>query len=142
VKHIPDFPSPFSATNWLSLGELEVRTGSDVERIIQTWLIDILNPLELHVDLFNRVLRSASEAASRALQLNDVTMELGHIHVLAFAPHDYKSRGPTWGFFRLEKLEGNGQDQSLPHHSIELYLYIEGQPDSKHGAITKTPSNR
>ena len=125
MKHTHPNPASLPAANWRSLGQLEVRSSSNVEDLIHVWLAETLNSLELPMDLFNRVLRSASEAANRALQLNEVNTTLGHIHLLAFVPHDYTSRGLTWGFFRLEKLEGNGQDHSLPHHSIELYLYLD-----------------
>lgn len=116
----------FSAADWQTLGELEVNAGSDIEQEIQAWLLAALGPLDLHNDVQSKIMRSAREAASQALEDRDVTGENGHIHLLAFAPHDYASKGQTWGFFRLEKFADHTEDQSLPEHSIEFYLYLEG----------------
>jgi hypothetical protein len=137
MKHTNTSPHNFPATDWQTLGELEVRAGSDVERGIQTWLTQTLKPLGLHTEMLNRILRSALEATTRALELNSVTMEFEHIHLFAFAPPSHKFSGQTWGFFRLEKLEDAAEAQSLPDHSIEFYLYIEEQSDSGSGATAK-----
>jgi hypothetical protein len=139
MKHPNTSPHNFPATDWQTLGELEVRAGSDVERGIQSWLTQTLKPLRLHTDMLNRILQSALEATTRALELNGVTMEFEHIHLLAFAPPGHKFSGQTWGFFRLEKLEDPAKAQSLPDHSIEFYLYSEEQSDSGIGTTIRRP---
>jgi hypothetical protein len=123
----PMHPShKFSETDWQTLGDLEVRTGSDIEGAIQAWLDKTLGPLALPSDLLDRILRSACEAATRALQLEDPGMGFRHIHLLAFSSHSGEAKRQTWGFFRLEKLEAATEADS-PNHSIEFYLYLEGQ---------------
>jgi hypothetical protein len=126
VKHLDPSPPKFSGTDWQTLGELKVLAGSDVEAAIQTWLAQTLAPLELQTDFASKISRSAHEAAARALDAKENGIGHGHIHLAAFAPPNPRGRGQTWGFFRLEKLEGSATGQSLPGHSIEFYLYIDG----------------
>ena len=116
----------FSETDWQTLGDLEIRSDSDMEGIISVWLDKVLRPLGLHSDLLDRILRSACEAATRALQLKDSGMSFRHVHLLAFSSDNGETKRQTWGFFRLEKLEA-AADADSPNHSIELYLYLEGQ---------------
>ena len=132
-------PSPhkFSGAEWQTLGELEVRAGSDAERAIQAWLTETLQPLELHGDLFQRICRSAWEAATRVLQFNGSPMQHRHIHLLAFAPRNYRPKAQTWGFFRLEKLENPVAGQSQSDHSIEFYIYAESKAGSDDDATPK-----
>jgi hypothetical protein len=125
MKHI--HPSrKFSETDWQMLGDLEVRSDPDLEHTVQAWLNKTLEPLGLHADLLDRIFRSACEAATRALQLKDPDMRFNHVHLLAFASHSGETSRQTWGFFRLQKLEAAAESAS-PNHSIELYLYLEGQ---------------
>lgn len=116
----------FSETAWQALGDLEVRSDSDIERTVRVWLHNTLGPLGLHSDLLDRILRSACEAATRALQLRDPGLGFRHVHLLAFSSHSGEAKRQTWGFFRLEKLEAAVEADS-PNHSIEFYLYLEGQ---------------
>lgn len=125
MKHI--HPSQkFSETDWQTLGDLEVRSDSDIERAVQAWLDKTLKPLALHTDLLERILRSACEAATRALQHNDPDTGLRHVHLLAFSSHRGEARRQTWGFFRIEKL-GDMLNMYSHNHAIEFYLYLEGQ---------------
>ena len=124
MKHIHS-SQKFSETDWQTLGGLEVRSDSDIERTIQAWLNKTLGPLGLHSDLLERILRSACEAATRALQLKNDGVGFKHIHLLAFSSYNGETKRQTWGFFRLEKLEA-ATDVDSPNHSIEFYLYLEG----------------
>lgn len=125
-QHDPSSHS-FSGTDWQMLGELTVHGGTQVEREIREWLSETLEPLELHGDLLDRILRSAREAAVRALGARDPAREDVHIHVLAFAPRTRQRSGQTWGFFRLEKFEDRSANKSPPDHAIEFYLYPENR---------------
>ena len=116
----------FSETDWQTLGDLEVRSDSDIERAVQAWLDKTLRPLALHSDLLDRILRSACEAATRALQHKDPGTGLRHVHLLAFSSHRGEAKRQTWGFFRIEKLEAVVNTYSH-NHAIEFYLYPEGQ---------------
>lgn len=131
MKDMLSSPDPSSAANWKPLGELELRAGAEAtaDSAIQAWLADILAPLDLHTDLLSKILRSAREAAARALESSEKAVRYAHIHLLAFAPYGQRARGQTWGFFRLEKLDGSAPGQSRPDHSIEFYLYLEGRPE-------------
>lgn len=109
------------------LGELELPVGLDVERVVHSWLMKTLGSLNLHPNFLNRVLKSAEDAVGRAMGPDGVAMDSGHIHLLVFGPREMELDGKTWGFFCIDKLEGTGQNKNPPGHSIEFYLYIEGE---------------
>jgi hypothetical protein len=73
----------------------------------------------------SKVLKSAHDAAVRAMQVENM-MKFEHIHFIIFVPQERASKGQTWGFFRVEKIESVGQDKKPPDHAIEFYLYLEG----------------
>jgi hypothetical protein len=112
-----------SKTDWQKLGELKLPFGVDAEAMINAWLSKTLAPLHLHVGFLNKVLASAREAATRAMQSEPV-MAFDHIHLLVFALRRLDPTGQTWGFFRIEKMDG-AADVSRPNHAIEFYLYLE-----------------
>lgn len=125
MKHIP--PShKFSETDWQMLGDLEVGSDVDIEHVVQAWLNKTLGSLELPSDLLNGILRSACEATGRALQLKNSDTGPKHVQLLAFSSFRGQTTRQTWGFFRLEKLDAAAEADS-PNHSIELYLYLEGE---------------
>jgi hypothetical protein len=126
VKQLDSSPRKFPDTDWRRLGEHKVRAGSDALGSITAWLTQTLRPLNLPTDLTGKILRSAHEAAARALHLNESSAGYGHIHLVALAPSHHTDKGQTWGFFRMEKLEASPAGESPPGHSIELYLYIDG----------------
>ena len=135
----PPHPSDiFSGTDWQTLGELEVRSGSDAESAIRDWLTESLEPLDLHGDLLHRIERSASEAVRRALELDEAAAGNQHIHLLALAPRRQRLNGQTWGFFRLEKPADRLASERGPVHSIEFYLYTEAQAASDQGTGTRS----
>jgi len=112
--------------NWQILGDLELPVRFEADSGINAWLTDLLNPLNLHADFQNKVLTSALEAASRALQV-ETGRAFEHTHLLIFVPAKRKLEGQTWGFFRIEKIENLIPEKDIPGHAIELYLYLESQ---------------
>ena len=119
-----------SESGWRILGELELPIAAEADGAISAWLTQILNPIDLHMDFLNKVTRSAQDAAIRAITAERAQTEFEHIHLCLFVPRTdlftlYK--GQTWGFFRIEKM-GPSTENGSPHdHSIEFYLYLEGQ---------------
>jgi hypothetical protein len=112
-----------SNTDWLKIGELKLPFGVDAEAMINAWLSKTVTPLHLHVGFLNKVLASAREAATRAMQSESV-MAFDHIHLLVFVLERLDPKGQTWGFFRIEKVD-SATDVSRPNHAIEFYLYLE-----------------
>ena len=122
-----DQPTPrVSGTDWHVLGEFELPFGMDVHSIIHVWLSDILTPLDLDVNFLNKVSKSAEEAAVRAIQTETV-MKYQHTHLLIYISADRPSNGGTWGFFRIMKVETTAENEDPRDHSIEFYLYLEGE---------------
>ena len=115
-------PNNAPATDWQILGELEFPISAESDGAINSWLTETLLPIHLHADFLHKVLKSAQHAVARML-LNEMKIE--HIHLLIFAPVDRTSRGQTWGFFRIEKIENPVETRNHPHHTIEFYLYVE-----------------
>ena len=111
------------ATDWQILGELELPISSESDGAINRWLTETLLPMHLPTDFLNKVLKSAQDTVAR-MMLNEMKFE--HIHLLIFVPVDRTSRGQTWGFFRIEKIESQMEVRNHPHHAIEFYLYLEG----------------
>jgi len=124
MKHVDESsPRDLTGNGWQILGELELTVNPNADHTINKWLAATLSPLDLSADFLNKVLRSAQEAAARAMQTETV-MKFQHTHLLVFAPEDHTSIGRTWGFFRIEKIEG-AADVDSPNHAIEFYLYLE-----------------
>jgi hypothetical protein len=118
-------PNEISATGWQVLGKLELPIGSGAEDAIESWLVESLSLLNLHTDFLNKVLKSAQEAAARAMH-GEALMRFRPLHLLVFAPSDHASHRHNWGFFRIEKVE-NTSHQDDPNQTIEFYLYREGR---------------
>jgi hypothetical protein len=112
LPHIP-------GADWRILGELELPAAAESDSAIQAWLANLLEPLRLHADFQNKILRSAQAAACLLHAQTEIKFE--HIHLLILVPPNHASKRGTWGFFRIEKV-GQGGD-----HAIEFYLYLEGQ---------------
>ena len=112
-----------TGTHWQVLRELELTAGSNIDPTINKWLSVILSRLKLQQDFFDKVLKSAEEAASRAMQAEGVR-KFEHLHLLIFVPADHVSNHQNWGFYRIEKVEKMA-GKANPDHTIEFYLYQE-----------------
>lgn len=126
VKHIDSSPKKLTGPGWQTLGELELRTAEEADRLVRAWMTEILIPLNLNGDFLNKILRSAQEAVTRAKDGEVAAFEFDHVHLLVFAPIENVSSGKTWGFFRIEKVGTPSANTEPSDHSIEFYLYIEG----------------
>ena len=93
---------------------------------LYSWLTAVIDPLNLSKDFLNRILKSAQDATARVWKA-EAGMELEHIHLIIFVPPDYSSKGQTWGFFRIEKIENTVEGKAAHDHAIEFYLYVDGQ---------------
>jgi hypothetical protein len=113
-----------SSPGWQTLGELELKAGLDFDHTVKQWLSVILGSLNLRADFLDNVLKSAQEAASRAMQAEGVR-KLEHLHLLILVPVDHaQNNSQDWGFYRIEKVEKKA-GKANPVHAIELYLYRE-----------------
>lgn len=115
-------PSP----NWELLGELELRLNVNEDSRVAEWLTMILSPLNLPTDLTSKIVTSAEEAAARAMQ-SEMMVKHQHTHLIIYVPTNCSAQGRTWGFFRIEKVGTDVVNESPLDHSIEFYLYLEGQ---------------
>jgi hypothetical protein len=107
------------------LGELELEAGVDSDSTIRARLVDMLNPLNLPAGIQDKILQSAQTASARHWQ-EAAGPGFDHIHLLILVPRDHTSRSGTWGFFRIEKIDTE-TDKINPDHTVEFYLYLEGQ---------------
>jgi hypothetical protein len=111
---------------WQILGELELPVGVHVEEALQVWLTEIANSLNLQADLLTKIIRSAQDAALRAIH-SMAALQFEHIHLLVLIPSDPARAERNWSFFRVEKIEDTDTgDPGTFDHAIELYLYGEG----------------
>lgn len=116
-------PSP----NWELLGELELRLNVNEDSRVGEWLTMILSPVNLPMDFTSKIVTSAEEAAARAMQ-SETMIKYQHTHLVIYVPVERSAQGRTWGFFRIEKTGADGGANGSPlDHSIEFYLYLEGQ---------------
>ena len=113
-----------TASSWQMLGELILSVGSKPDELIALWLKELLAPLDLHENFVTRVLQSAQNYAGRALG-PDADAHFSHIHLSIFGPDEWTSKGQTWGFFRIEKIDRAGENLAHPDHTVEFYLYRE-----------------
>jgi hypothetical protein len=109
---------------WELLAELELPLSTDQNETIHEWLDRILKPLDLYEDICHRVERSLQEAASRALNVH-LEKKTQHMHLKVYLPKEHVSKGKNWSFFRVEKAKELSEEEQIPYHAIELYLYLE-----------------
>lgn len=115
---------PSSTSRWQLLGELILPLGLNTKDLLSAGLAELLAPLELHENFLNRVLKSAQNYVGRALT-SDAGVPFGEIHLYIFGPNERMSKGQTWGFFRIEKIDSHEQNLADPDHTVEFYLYRE-----------------
>jgi ribosome maturation protein Sdo1 len=113
------------STGWQFLDELELPVSSDAEYHLRTWLTSSLNPLNMHADVLNKVLKSAQEAVARLIRA-EVAIKLERIKITLLVPAECTSKGQSWGFFRVEKSMNRTENTLAPGCAIEFYLYQEG----------------
>jgi hypothetical protein len=111
--------------NWQILGEREQAVEAGMDAKIQAWLTEILHPLLLPTDFLNRILKSAQDSATRALQTG-IEMKFEYIYLKVFTSERYISNEKTWGFFQIDKIGTPVTNTNIVDHSIEFYLYREG----------------
>ena len=99
---------------------------------LYAWLKEILKPLNLQEDFLKKISSSTQETAARLMR-TDVEPKLKHIHLLVLAPSKRTSNNQTWGFFSVERLEHKKEDDVARDHTIEIYLYVEGDEIPTHG---------
>lgn len=113
---------PAPAAGWQPLGKLDLAAGLDLEKNLEVRLAEVLVPLKLQADFLNRLLRSCQKATRRVVASSDTVNHIRHIHMHVFVPQNLEVKAKTWGFFRIERLEGRAE---TPNHTIEIYLYTE-----------------
>lgn len=111
---------------WQLLGKFDLSTDSEVNYTIDSWLAELLNPLDLSKDFMIRVFESVQDSVLRILQPNTASAT-GNIHLSIFAPYDRFSERKTWGFFHIERIENQGEAIVSHDHVIDFYLYMEVQ---------------
>ncbi len=126
MNDIDDLPGQGKDSDWRLLGELELPAGIDLDGALRSWLAELFAPLALREDFRNRFLNSARDAAARAFR-EDAGRLPDHIHLVIHVPRDRQARQGTWGFFHVEKLVHAAAEPSPVTHSVEFYLYVEGQ---------------
>jgi hypothetical protein len=102
---------------------------------LDTWLNEILNSLDLPTDFLNRILNSTHQSVVRLLR-PDAKTKLDHIHLVVFAPSNRTLKKLIWGFFSVEKIKDTEEDMVVNNHTLEIYLYMEGDAILPH---QKTP---
>ena len=122
VDNINPSQNEISGTDWQVLGKLELPIGSGADDAIASWLIETLNPLNLHTDFLNKVVKSAQEVAAHTMQ-SEAVIHFQHVHFLVVATVDQAPERQAWGFFRIGKI---GDDELMLDHTIEFFLYQEG----------------
>jgi hypothetical protein len=115
-----------SGTYWQLLGELKLPFGVDAHPRINAWLANVLSPLYLPADFLNKIWKSAEEVAARNIQTERMLKDQ-HIQLLLYVPASRPLNLKTWGFFRIEKVQSALENENPCDHSIEFYLYLEGQ---------------
>ncbi|HJR81942.1 MAG TPA: hypothetical protein VJ821_17850 [Anaerolineales bacterium] len=126
MKHTDTSLHHASTADWQLLGEFQLTLKLDASQAVSEWLAVTLDPLQLHADFTSKIVKSAEEAAARAMQ-SETVMKYQHTHLLIYIPANRPATGGTWGFFRIEKVGTDTERGSPRDHSIEFYLYLEGQ---------------
>ena len=98
------------------------------------WLKETLNSLNLREDFLHRILDSTKKTVVRVLQA-DVKVKLEHVHLLVLAPSNRTSQQQTWGFFSVERLKDTEEGIVANEHTLEIYLYVEGDEPPTRGNL-------
>jgi hypothetical protein len=112
-------------TDWQILGEFELPDGIRTTDAVQTWLTEILIPLQVSTDFLKRFLESARASVARAAGTG-VSASRVNVHISIFVPKMNSSTGTSWGFFQIERIEMKSDTVDAHIHAIDFYLYVEG----------------
>ena len=112
-------------TDWQVSGELQLAAGSNPDGSIRQWLMKILEPFRLPEEYVSKILNSIEDAASRVLSPDTVEGQFEHLDIVILTPAGQPSDRQTWGFFRLERMEGKTKSTDSKRYRIEYYLYPE-----------------
>ncbi|HSL42848.1 MAG TPA: hypothetical protein VK897_05415 [Anaerolineales bacterium] len=112
------------ALDWHKLGEIELPFGADTSSTVNAWILETLDPMGPHLDLLNKILKSAKDAVAHAKQTETI-IEQQHIHLCIYLQGNHPCKAQTWGFFRIEKVEPAVENGPSRDRSIEFYLYPE-----------------
>lgn len=104
---------------------MELPIDESVEAALHTWLIELLQPLDLQAELVNKIIASAQDAFARTHH-PEITFQFEQIHLVIFIPSKRDARKKAWSFFRLDKIEDTQDEQTGSEHAVEFYLYGEG----------------
>lgn len=115
-----------SKSDWQFLGALTFPVDGSTDSTVDSWLMELLRPINLPTDFLNRVLASAHKSVVRALH-STIAMELRHIHLSIFVPREHEIKGRTWGYFHIERIEDQADSRVSNDHAIDFYLYMEGE---------------
>lgn len=107
------------------LAEIKLPLDQGPDPQVRSWLVEELGHLNLQAGFIRRILDSARDAMERLSASEGRAVQRGQVHVLISGPQRAGTEGETWGFFRIEKLEGTAPGDVPPDHSIEFYLYVE-----------------
>ena len=125
VNYIDPKHNPLPRTDWQSLGELQLRVGSNPNATINQWLTKILGPFSMPDDLVSKILRSIEDAAVRILSPDIAEGQFEYLDIVVLAPAGLAMQGQTWGFFRIERRSTDSEIESAKGHCVEYYLYLD-----------------
>ena len=128
MNHSYSSDQPLPETNWKSLGELKLQTGSNPDGTIKAWLMHIIEDLQLPGKYVSRLLASIEEATLRILSPEGIEDQFDHLEIILLAQSGQVSKGHTWGFFRVERTSTDSKIESAKGYCFEYYLYLEGKP--------------
>jgi hypothetical protein len=116
--------SPMPArSGWQAVGEITLPNSLGGNGKFDSLLQEKLEPLNLEAEFIHRVVNSIEQTLDRAV-IREGRFE--HIHLFIFVPANYNTQPGTWGFFRIERIDGE-RDGTSRGHAVDLYLYPEGR---------------
>jgi hypothetical protein len=121
----------FVNSDWQVLGMLTISTRTESVGLIQAWLAETLQPLQLQGDFLDKITTSAQQAVEGASR-GEKRAAFEHFHLFVFSQGHSLDHKSTWGFFRIEKIEQSHHPATHPDHAIEIYLYPEGHKRVTH----------
>lgn len=121
-SNLNDAPRP----GWQRLAALDLPGDSDLKSTVRRWLEQVLLPLDLQADLFAKIAASAQEAVRRGRDA-DPLLDSPHLHLVIFVPEGRAHQVQSRGFFRVQMADAPSEGGSTSGHTIQFYLYDEGE---------------